>query len=116
MEWLVASPERMTDEMVEIRLRLYSFPEIYESMQRVYRIGRPWTRKLRFTEDDVQTFKPESLVFWTEHNPGQAPDYGEYVAGLIPGASFYNMLDVAHWPQWEKPEEHDQVLIEFIKG
>ena len=65
---------------------------------------------------DVQTFKPEALVFWTEHNPGQAPDYGEYVAGLIPGASFYNMLDAAHWPQWEKPEEHDQVLIEFIKG
>ena len=116
MEWLVASPERMTDEMVQIRLRLYSFPEIYESMQRVYRIGRPWTRKLRFTEDDVATFKPEALVFWTEHNPGQAPDYGEYVANLIPGAAFYNMADTAHWPQWEKPEEHDQVLIEFIKG
>lgn len=116
MEWLVASPERMTDEMVEIRLRLYSFPEIYESMQKVYRIGRPWTRKMRFTEDDVQSFKPEALVFWTEHNPGQAPDFGEYCANLVPGASFYNMADAAHWPQWEKPEEHDQVLIEFIKG
>ena len=26
------------------------------------------------------------------------------------------MADAAHWPQWEKPEEHDQVLIDFIKG
>jgi pimeloyl-ACP methyl ester carboxylesterase len=26
------------------------------------------------------------------------------------------MADAAHWPQWEKPEEHDQVLIEFING
>ena len=60
--------------------------------------------------------EPETLVFWTEHNPGQGPDYGEYVAGLIPGAKYYNMLDAAHWPQWEKPEEHDQVLIDFIKG
>ena len=24
--------------------------------------------------------------------------------------------DAGHWPQWEKPEEHDQVLIEFING
>lgn len=28
----------------------------------------------------------------------------------------YQMQDAAHWPQWEKPEEHDQVLIDFIKG
>lgn len=44
MEWLVASPERMTDEMVEIRLRLYSFPENFKSMQNVYYIGREWKR------------------------------------------------------------------------
>jgi 2-hydroxy-6-oxonona-2,4-dienedioate hydrolase len=116
MEWLVASPERMTDEMVDIRLRLYSFPDIYESMQRVYWIGRQWQLTPRWEEEELRKFRPEVLVFWTELNPGQGPDYGEYVAGLIPGARFYNMADAAHWPQWEKPEEHDQVLIEFING
>jgi 2-hydroxy-6-oxonona-2,4-dienedioate hydrolase/2-hydroxy-6-oxo-6-(2'-carboxyphenyl)-hexa-2,4-dienoate hydrolase len=117
MEWLVAEPSRMTDEMVNIRLRLYSFPEIYESIKRVYRIGGTWDERIILEEEDVKReFKPESLVFWTEHNPGQGPDFGEYMADLIPGAKFYNMLDAAHWPQWEKPEEHDQVLIDFIKG
>ncbi|MFC5994346.1 alpha/beta fold hydrolase [Pseudonocardia hispaniensis] len=116
MEWLVASPDRMTDEMVEIRLRLYSFPEIYRSMQNVYWIGKQWRWTPRWEEEDVAKFQPEALVFWTEHNPGQGPDYGEYVAGLIPGAKFYTMADAAHWPQWEKPEEHDQVLIDFIQG
>lgn len=116
MEWLVASPERMTDEMVDIRLRLYSFPEIYKSMQNVYFIGKQWKWTLKWDEEDVQKFQPAALIFWTENNPGQGPDYGEYLAGLIPGAKFYNMADAAHWPQWEKPEEHDQVLIDFIKG
>lgn len=116
MEWLVASPERMTDEMVNIRLRLYSFPEIYKSMQWVYRIGQTWTPEMQHEEEDLKKIKANVLVFWTEKNPGQAPDYGEYLAGLIPGAKFYNMLDAAHWPQWEKPEQHDQVLIDFIKG
>ena len=43
-------------------------------------------------------------------------DYAEYVAGRFPNVKYYCMEDAAHWPQWEKPEEHDQVLIDFIKG
>ncbi len=123
MEWLVAEPSRMTAEMVDIRLRLYSFPEIYESIKWVYRVGQSqnWaqaqTAQRRYTEEEVQEqFKPQALVFWTEKNPGQGPAYGEYVSNVIPGAKFYSVADAAHWPQWEKPEEHDQVLIDFIKG
>ena len=117
MEWLVADPTRMTDEMVNIRMRLYSFPEVFESIKNVYQVGQPgWTRKNKYEEEDLQNFKPDGLVFWTEKNPGQGPEFGEYAASKIRGAKFYNMLDAAHWPQWEKPEEHDQVLIDFIKG
>ena len=115
MEWLVAEPSRMTDEMVNIRIRLYSFPEVYESIKRVYRIGGSWDDRPPVGEDELKDFKPESLVFWSQNNPGQGPDLGQYMADLI-GSKFYNMLDAAHWPQWEKPEEHDQVLIDFIKG
>ena len=121
MEWLVADPSRMTDEMVDIRLRLYADPEIYESIKRVYRVGQQWATanavQRQYEEEEVQAnFKPQALVFWTDKNPGQGPAYGEYVSNVIPGAKFYNMLDAAHWPQWEKPEEHDQVLFDFIRG
>ena len=115
MEWLVASPERMTDEMVDIRLRLYSFPEVGESIKRVYRMGGSWADPIIYEEEDLRRFQPKALVFWTDRNPGNGPAVGEYLAGLIPGAQFYNMLDAAHWPQWEKPEEHDQVIIDFIR-
>jgi pimeloyl-ACP methyl ester carboxylesterase len=121
MEWLVASPERMTDEMVDIRLRLYSFPEVYESIKWVYRVGQnnqpaDWQLAPKYEEEDLQKFKPEALVFWTEKNPGSGLEFAEYAASKLPGAKFYGMMDAAHWPQWEKPEEHDQVLIDFIKG
>ena len=117
MQWLVADPARMTDEMVNIRIRLYSFPEVFESMKRVYRIGGSWEGLMKsYEEDELKVFKPDPLVFWTQNNPGQGPDSAEYIANLIPGAKFYNMQDAAHWPQWEKPEEHDQVLLDFIKG
>lgn len=116
MEWLVARPDRMTDEMVEMRLRLYAEPDINDAMRYIYRIGEEWAPPPARDEDDIRDFKPETLVFWTEHNPGQGPDYGEYVADLLPNGTFYCMSDAGHWPQWEKPEEHDQVLIEYVLG
>lgn len=116
MDWLVADPARMTDEMVHLRLALYSIPEVYESMRRVYRIGKKWSFAFPYTEEDCAKFEPDALVFWTEHNPGQGPDYAEYCASLIPNSRFYCMDDAGHWPQWERPAEHDLVLTEFILG
>ncbi|MCG7632919.1 alpha/beta hydrolase [Gordonia McavH-238-E] len=113
LEWVVAKPESMTDEMVDIRLAIYRDPEINASMRRVFRLDKDWTWELPYTEADLADYKPETLVLWTEHNPGDGPDYGEYIAGIIPGGKFYCIADAGHWPQWEKPEEHDAVLTEF---
>ncbi|MBR8640485.1 alpha/beta hydrolase [Streptomyces tuirus] len=114
LEWVVAHPESMTDDMVAIRLALYRNPEINASMRRVFRIDKDWKWELPYTEEDLQGYKPETLVLWTEHNPGDGPDYGEYIAGVLPGGKFYCVADAGHWPQWEKPEEHDAVLTEFL--
>jgi pimeloyl-ACP methyl ester carboxylesterase len=114
MRWLVAKPERMTDEMVDIRLRLYSDPEIRDAMAYVYQIGGEWALPEPVPEAALASFPHETLVFWTEDNPGRGLDYGEHLSTLLPKGSFYGMTDAGHWPQWEKPEEHDQVLIEFV--
>jgi 2-hydroxy-6-oxonona-2,4-dienedioate hydrolase/2-hydroxy-6-oxo-6-(2'-carboxyphenyl)-hexa-2,4-dienoate hydrolase len=117
LQWLVHGEDRMTDEMVMIRQRLYETPDVAESMRRVYRVDEPWDMGWEQVDADmVAGLKHDTLVFWTEHNPGAGPADGEAFADLLPNAVFYNMADAAHWPQWEKPEEHDQVLIEFITG
>ena len=69
-----------------------------------------------YTEEQLQDLKVSTLVYWTNNNPGTGPAYGEYFANILPGAKFFNQMDCAHWPQWERPEEHDQILIDFIKG
>ena len=115
LEWLMASPDRVTDEMVEARFKLYSMPEINKSMRNMYGLGGfPMTVK-RYEEEECQNFKPKSLVFWTDSNPGQGAEVGEYLASLIPGAEHYCMHDSAHWPHWEHPEEHDEVVLSFLK-
>jgi pimeloyl-ACP methyl ester carboxylesterase len=121
LHWLVKEPERITDEMVRIRQRLYQDPDINASMRRVFGIGEPppdfaqMMRNAR-TEAAVRaSWQPETLVLWGDHNPGQGLEYGEYCADII-GAKFYPFIDAGHWPQWEKPDEYSQVIIDFLNG
>lgn len=122
MEWLMAEPSRMTEEMIELRLRLYQDPEINAAMRRWHKLDQadpgpdPFDYAPKWEEEDLRSFAPDALVVWTDQNPGESPDLGEYFAGLIPGCRYYCIEDCGHWPQWEKPEEHDQILIEFLLG
>ena len=70
LEWLVADPDRITDEMVDLRLKYYTDPEINASMQRVNGITAPRQQNPRYTEEDCAKLTVPSMVFWTEHNPG----------------------------------------------
>ncbi len=117
MEWLMAAPERVDDELVKLRLQFFSMPELQKAQSQVG-AGNPaaTAQPRRFEEEDLQNMKVPALVYWSEFNPGGGPDIGEHFASLIPGAKFYNMADAAHWPQYEHPEEHDQVVADFLKG
>jgi 2-hydroxy-6-oxonona-2,4-dienedioate hydrolase len=114
LEWVVHDPASMTDEMVAVRLALYEMPEVNASMRKVFRLDKDWSWSLPYSEADLEAYQPETLVLWTEFNPGDGPDYGEYIAGILPHGSFYCVDGAGHWPQWEKPEEHDAVLTEFL--
>ena len=116
LEWLVATPDRVTEEMVDIRLKIYSMPETQAALGQMFNtaFGDSQPVEEGITEDMLRGFKVPSLVFWSDKNPGLGPDAGQRMADLIPGAQLYVMKDAAHWPQWEHPEEHDGVVREFF--
>lgn len=119
LQWLVAEPSRMTDDMIEIRLGLYRRPDVVSAMRKYFKAGQNaadvWNLDPIWTMDDIrERFKAKALVFWTEHNPGEGPDLGEHFASILPGSHYYLMKDAGHWPHWERPVEHDQVVTEFL--
>jgi pimeloyl-ACP methyl ester carboxylesterase len=116
LEWLMAEPDRVTDELVELRYRLYTEPETRRALTDVFTKTFDTDTQFQFQEGDLQGVKAPTLVFWTDRNPGTGPDVGQRLASLIPGAQFYCMADAAHWPQWEHPEEHDDVVLRFLRG
>ena len=121
LHWLVQDPDRITDEMIQLRRRLYQDPEINAAMRQVFGLDLPlpdWAARYAnaISEDEVRAgWKSETLILWGDHNPGVGTDYGEYVAEAI-DAKFYEFVGAGHWPQWEKPDEYAQVIIEFLNS
>jgi pimeloyl-ACP methyl ester carboxylesterase len=117
LEWLMASPDRVTDELVDLRCAIYTTPETQASLTDVFANSFGGSSAPNaIPESEVASIKTPTLVLWSDKNPGAGPQAGRRVADLIPGAQFYCINDAAHWPQWEHPEEHDQVVTAFLAG
>jgi pimeloyl-ACP methyl ester carboxylesterase len=118
LEWLMARPDRVTDELVELRYRLYSDPAVQASLRAVFTNAfvDGTAPRISIPEADLARITTPTLVLWSEHNPGTGPDVGRMIADRIPGAQFASMADAAHWPQWEHPEVHDELVNAFLSG
>lgn len=117
MEWLVADKSRITDEIVEIRYRIWSDPETRQALENLFRAHLvDGTPKVKYDvhPDEIKKIAAPTMVLWTEHNPGDGPDVGRDIASHIPGSVFECINDAGHWPQFEKPEEHDRIVTDFL--
>ena len=116
LNYFVARPERITDELVALYTRLYADPAIRASMERVYGLTAPRGNLAGWSEEEARLLKPPTLVLWTDRNRGQPPEVGAYLAELLPNAKLHVIPDACHWPQWEHPEEHDDVVTAFLES
>jgi pimeloyl-ACP methyl ester carboxylesterase len=118
LEWLMAYPDRVTEELIDLRYAIYTRPDTNASLTNVFAnsFQRGPDVKHSISEDDLETLTLPTLALWSDKNPGAGADVGERLAALVPGASHYCINDAAHWPQWEKPEEHDEVVLAFLDG
>lgn len=115
MEYLVASPDHLTEELVDLQLRLYEDPAIGESMKRVYGVTAPRPKLLQYSEAESAKVAVPTMVIWTDRNRGAGAEVGEELARCL-HARFELIRDAAHWPQWEQPEIHDRLVSDFLLG
>ncbi len=118
LEWLMASPDRVTEELVEVRYRMYADRDTRAALKDVFgnSFGDGDSKTFRIPAERLKEIKAPTLVLWTEKNPGAGPEVGKYIRSLIPGAAYACIPDAAHWPQWEHPEEHDEIVMKFLQG
>ncbi len=116
LEWLMAKPDRVTEELTDVRYKIYTEPETRRALTDVFSnsFGGGDSGRYYLSEEQVKQIRVPTLVLWSDYNPGHGPDAGERVAKLIPGAQYVCIKDAAHWPQWEQPEAHDRAVIAFL--
>jgi len=116
MEWLMAA-DKVTDEIVEVRYHLWSRPETNRALKAYYeRLFDPSCNDFLFDEAMMSKITSPTLVLWTDRNPLHGVDAARRLRELIRGSELYIIKNAAHWPQWEQPEEHDEVVLKFLRG
>lgn len=115
LEWLMADPASVTDDLVATRQAIYAQPTMRASMQASLALQDMETRQRNLLSDeDLGRLSVPALVLWTSHDPTAPPEEGKRIAGLVPGAQFHVMEDCGHWPQFEKAEEFNALHLAFL--
>ncbi|HJV25953.1 MAG TPA: alpha/beta hydrolase [Aromatoleum sp.] len=114
LEWLMPLGG-VTEELIDLRVKLWSDLATRESLTGYYeRLFAPECEHFLYTLDDLARIKAPTLLLWTEKNPIAGPEAAFAMHEVIKNSSVHIVKDAAHWPQWERPEEHDRVVLDFL--
>lgn len=115
LEWLMADPSVVTDDLVATRQAIYAQPGMVESMRATLVLQEMDVRTRNLLgDDDLKRIDAPTLVLWTSHDPTAPPEEGRRIADAIPGAAFTVMDGCGHWPQYEDADTFNRVHTEFL--
>jgi 2-hydroxy-6-oxonona-2,4-dienedioate hydrolase len=117
LEWLFAPQTRhlVSDELVAIRLAIYTLPGAEQAMRNVLVLQEPDVRaRYGWAPEWAGRIAAPTLIIWTSDDPTGTFAEGELLASWIPGSELVNIDGAGHWPQWEVPETFDRLHLEFL--
>lgn len=117
LEWLMADPATVTEDLIACRQAIYKAPGMLEAMPHILCLQEPAIRQRNnLVDDEWRAIKAPTLVLWTDKDPTAAAEVGERLASLIPSAEFALMKGCGHWPQFEDPATFDALHLRFLSG
>lgn len=117
LEWLMADPATVTDELVAIRQNIYAQEGFAESMRHILCLQDPDVRRRNLITDAELAAVPHgALVVWTSNDPSGPAAAGMEMAEKIYGGRFQHITDAGHWPQWEQRQVFNHAVLNFLDG
>ena len=115
LEWLMADPSSVTDELVAIRRTLYSRPGFAESMRHLLCLQDVAVRTRNLlTDAELAGITAPTMVVWTSDDPSGPAAEGRAIRERIPGATFSFIDGAGHWPQWEQAATFNDLHLSFM--
>ncbi len=101
LEWLMADPASVTDELVEIRRAIYARPGFADSMRHILCLQDPEIRRRNLiTDQDLAAVPHGALVVWTSDDPS--------------GPAGAGMEMAEKRPQWEQRDRFNELVLAFL--
>ena len=117
LEWLMADPAVVTDDLVACRQSIYAQPAMRAAMPHILCLQEPDIRRRNnLTDAEWAAIKAPTLVLWTDKDPTAAVSVGQHIADMIPNARLEVMLRCGHWPQFEDAPRFNDLHIGFLHG
>ncbi|MDH4146284.1 MAG: alpha/beta fold hydrolase [Acidimicrobiia bacterium] len=115
MAILVSDLSVIDDEQFALRSWFMRNPEVNAGMRAaITAYLSPENQALRLGPDELGRLTMPTLLYWGSHNMGGRAK-GDALARVIPGGN-YHCPDVGHWAQFEQPDEHNRVVLDFLAG
>jgi 2-hydroxy-6-oxonona-2,4-dienedioate hydrolase len=117
VEWLFHDASLVTDELVRLRLAVYTQPGFERAMENIVAL-QDWEHRAPFawTPEWCGRITAPTLLLWTDHDPTGGLDEAALLEEWIPDTRLVVIEGAGHWPQWEKPDEFNAVHERFLTG
>ncbi|MGY4712072.1 alpha/beta fold hydrolase [Mycolicibacterium sp. CBM1] len=117
LEQVIHNPELVTDELVEVRYRIYHQPEFRERLDRVLASTRPEVyQKFMLTPAMLQSVSTEVLLVWSEEDAYSPVTGADYYVENLPHNALVVFSEAGHWPPYERPDDFAEVNTAFLHG
>jgi pimeloyl-ACP methyl ester carboxylesterase len=94
--------------------RMCPTPAGFDAM--VAKMSEMWATTPDFTKDQMSGIRVPTVIFAGDHDELIEPAHTEQMAELIPGAKLVIMKDASHFAMWQKPDEFNAPVLEFLAG
>jgi pimeloyl-ACP methyl ester carboxylesterase len=94
--------------------RLSPTPDEFDAL--VAQMSEMWATQPNYTKDQLRSITVPTVIFVGDHDEGIEPAHAVEMAELIPGAKLVIMKDASHFALWQKPDEFNATVLEFLAG
>ncbi|MBL6938226.1 MAG: alpha/beta fold hydrolase [Alphaproteobacteria bacterium] len=112
VQYLVFDPSTITDDLLAQRLKRALDPETAEYMP--LRIGPNMAPITELWRERLDQVPHETLIIWGREDRVNPMDQGLILMRQIPNARFLVMPKCGHWAQWEKADEFNRLVGDFL--
>ncbi|MDY7086406.1 MAG: alpha/beta fold hydrolase [Actinomycetota bacterium] len=112
---LMADPADATEELVEVRHRIYHEPGFVAGIDNLLSLQKMELRRRNLlTTEQMGRITQPTLIVWGRKNPfGDVPE-AQAMHEAIPGSRLELFDDTGHWPQHEQAARYNPLSLEFL--